>query len=320
MGPFGSDIKTDNFVDTGVPVVRGGNLTDGFHRRRLVLRVSEAKKRTNFENANAFPHKHCDRHRGTFCSGGSNIPERSRFSSGTSCPKARCSLRRTLTSQRRDTCTTFFRSAIGQHALLPTPARPAYPPSLDRRQASVQFAVVPLPSIQVCAFDSLVQTRSTGVAESAGEESRTLAALRDTLLPKAHLWRPPNRGHGEIRSGDLICTSDETPFDQIGYWSEIKLDIIKEFATAYSRILSRQKTPRLHHVYIDAFAGAGVHISKASGEFVPGSPMNTLLVKPPFREYHFIDLDEQKCQPWRLWPRSEKMFRSTTELQPGSAR
>ncbi len=88
--------------------------------------------------------------------------------------------------------------------------------------------------------------------------------------------------------------SEETPFDQIGYWSEIKLDIIKEYATAYSRILSRQKTPRLHHIYIDAFAGAGIHISKVSGEFVPGSPMNALLVKPPFREYHFIDLDEQK--------------------------
>lgn len=29
MGPFGSDIKTDNFVSTGVPVIRGGNLTSG---------------------------------------------------------------------------------------------------------------------------------------------------------------------------------------------------------------------------------------------------------------------------------------------------
>lgn len=89
-------------------------------------------------------------------------------------------------------------------------------------------------------------------------------------------------------------TSREMPFDQIGYWSEVKLDIIKEYATAYSTILSAQKKPSLYHVYIDAFAGAGLHVSKASGEFVPGSPLNALLVKPPFREYHFIDLDEQK--------------------------
>ena len=89
-------------------------------------------------------------------------------------------------------------------------------------------------------------------------------------------------------------TAKEKPFDEIGYWSEIKLDIIKEYAVAYSTILRAQKKPRLYHVYIDAFAGAGVHWSKSSGEFVPGSPTNALLVEPPFREYHFIDLNKQK--------------------------
>lgn len=83
-------------------------------------------------------------------------------------------------------------------------------------------------------------------------------------------------------------------YDEIGYWSEIKLDIIKDYATEYSRILISQKKPRLYHIYIDAFAGAGKHISKKTGTFVPGSPMNALLVKPAFREYHFIDLDKQK--------------------------
>jgi three-Cys-motif partner protein len=89
-------------------------------------------------------------------------------------------------------------------------------------------------------------------------------------------------------------TSRETPYDQVGYWSEVKLDIIKEYAAAYSKILSAQKRPSLEHIYIDAFAGAGVHVSRASGEFVPGSPLNALLVKPQFRQYHFIDLDKQK--------------------------
>lgn len=89
-------------------------------------------------------------------------------------------------------------------------------------------------------------------------------------------------------------TSKEMPFDQIGYWSEVKLDILKEYAVAYSKILGAQKNPTLYHVYIDAFAGAGLHVSKASGKFVPGSPLNALLVKPPFREYYFIDLDKQK--------------------------
>jgi three-Cys-motif partner protein len=83
-------------------------------------------------------------------------------------------------------------------------------------------------------------------------------------------------------------------FDEIGYWSEIKLDIVREYAAAYSRILAAQTKPRLEHVYVDAFAGAGVHISRHTGRFVPGSPLNALLVKPPFRAYHLIDIDGQK--------------------------
>ncbi len=83
-------------------------------------------------------------------------------------------------------------------------------------------------------------------------------------------------------------------FDKIGYWSEIKLEIIKEYAAAYSTILSAQRQPNLYHVYMDAFAGAGVHVSKTTGSFVLGSPLNALLVDPPFREFDFIDLDGDK--------------------------
>ncbi|MCH7517299.1 MAG: three-Cys-motif partner protein TcmP, partial [Bacteroidetes bacterium] len=78
---------------------------------------------------------------------------------------------------------------------------------------------------------------------------------------------------------------------EIGYWSEIKLDIIQEYAHAYSVILNNQKNPRLEHIYIDAFAGALYHMTKIKGELVWGSPLNALLVDPPFCAYHFIDLD-----------------------------
>jgi three-Cys-motif partner protein len=47
-------------------------------------------------------------------------------------------------------------------------------------------------------------------------------------------------------------------------------------------------------VYIDAFAGTGYHLSKTTGEMVLGSPLNALHVRPPFREYHLIDLDGDK--------------------------
>ncbi len=88
-------------------------------------------------------------------------------------------------------------------------------------------------------------------------------------------------------------------YDEIGYWSEIKLEIVQKYAAAYSKILSIQSRPSLYHVYIDAFAGAGQHISKSSGDMVPGSPLNALKIEPPFREYHLIDLDSKKVNSLR---------------------
>ncbi len=75
-------------------------------------------------------------------------------------------------------------------------------------------------------------------------------------------------------------------YDLIGRWSEVKLDILREYAVPYSTILTANN---LYHLYIDGFAGRGSHISRTTGEPVPGSPLNALRANPPFREYHFID-------------------------------
>jgi three-Cys-motif partner protein len=80
--------------------------------------------------------------------------------------------------------------------------------------------------------------------------------------------------------------------DEIGYWSEIKLDIVKRYATEYSRIVSSQG--RFQHWYVDAFSGSGYHRRKQTKEFVLGSPFNALAVEPPFNHYVFIDLDGDK--------------------------
>ena len=69
------------------------------------------------------------------------------------------------------------------------------------------------------------------------------------------------------------------------------VDIIKRYALEYSRILSKGK---LHHVYIDAFAGSGKHISRTTRGTIPGSPQIALDIDPPFKEYYFIDIDGAK--------------------------
>jgi three-Cys-motif partner protein len=95
-------------------------------------------------------------------------------------------------------------------------------------------------------------------------------------------------------------------FDQVGTWSEIKLAIIREYAKAYSTILSAQTSVPFSHVYIDAFAGAGQHISKSSHELIPGSPLNALAIKPRFDEFYLIDIKPEKIDNLRELTGSRK--------------
>ncbi len=85
-------------------------------------------------------------------------------------------------------------------------------------------------------------------------------------------------------------------FDLIGPWTEVKLDILREYAPAYSKIL---RANGFHHSYIDAFAAGGAHVSRTTKEIVPGSPLIALSTDPPFDEYHFIDKDEGRIEQLR---------------------
>ncbi len=81
--------------------------------------------------------------------------------------------------------------------------------------------------------------------------------------------------------------------DVVGFWSEIKLEIVRKYLPAYTTVLCNQRIP-FKTFYIDAFAGSGYHLSKKTGDVVKGSPIIALETNPPFGEYHFIDLDETK--------------------------
>ena len=87
-------------------------------------------------------------------------------------------------------------------------------------------------------------------------------------------------------------------FDEIGYWSEVKLDIVKKYAKAYSTIIAKQQLIKAH-VYVDGFAGAGTHVSKTTGEAVAGSPLNAMNIEPPFSALHFIDLEGRRVSELR---------------------
>lgn len=80
-------------------------------------------------------------------------------------------------------------------------------------------------------------------------------------------------------------------FDEIGDWSELKLEIVEKYGAAYTGAFARNN---LKKYYVDSFSGAGAHILKGTNTIVDGSPVRALRVTPPFDHFFFIDLDKDK--------------------------
>ena len=185
MGPFGSKIKTDNFKPTGVPLVRGSNLKDGFVDDSFAFISSE--KADELRNANAFPGDIVITHRGTLGQVGL-IPEASRF------PRYVVSQSQMLLSVAPGATPRYLydylRSARGQHALLANTSQTGVP-AIARPTASVRAIRFVLPRLEVlAAFDALVGPLYQGKGQRQ-QEADTLGALRDALLPKlmsGELW------------------------------------------------------------------------------------------------------------------------------------
>jgi three-Cys-motif partner protein len=111
---------------------------------------------------------------------------------------------------------------------------------------------------------------------------------------------------------DFCFGDNELPigYDIIGPWTEVKLDILRQYAAPYSRIVTKHG---FYHLYIDAYAAGGSHISRTTGEVVPGSPLIALATEPPFREYHFIDVDATRVDQLK----HHTANRTDTHVHPG---
>jgi three-Cys-motif partner protein len=86
-----------------------------------------------------------------------------------------------------------------------------------------------------------------------------------------------------------VTTAGSVQFDEIGRWSELKLEIVEKYGAAYTNALRNARN--LKKFYIDGYSGAGVHVSRHTGANVEGSPARALKVSPPFDGFYFIDMD-----------------------------
>ncbi|WFN36722.1 restriction endonuclease subunit S [Methanomicrobium antiquum] len=145
MGPFGSDIKSSNFVKSGIPVIRGGNLVDcKFHDEGFVFLTDE--KADELKNSNAFPGDIVFTHRGTLGQV-AIIPKDvkySRYVISQSQMKMSCNPEKANPMY----VYYYFISPFGQHELLKNTSTTGVP-AISRPLTSLKSMRISLPSLQI---------------------------------------------------------------------------------------------------------------------------------------------------------------------------
>ena len=88
-----------------------------------------------------------------------------------------------------------------------------------------------------------------------------------------------------------------TRIDEIGKWSEEKLQLLHKYLSAYARIMNNQKKTWLKaYHYIDAFAASGKARAKDEERYIEGSPVRALQCEPPFDCYWFIERSQRRVK------------------------
>jgi len=179
MGPFGSRITRDNFVEEGVPVIRGGNLTNGFVDKNFVYLTDE--KASELQSANVFPDDIIFTHRGTIGQVGI-IPRKSvhdRYVVSQSQMFLRVNQEITTPSFAHN----YFKFGCGMQRLLCYASQVGVP-AIARPTTSLKSLPILLPNKVVISEFTQVDAIYENKVIACKENIEVLTKLRDTLLPK----------------------------------------------------------------------------------------------------------------------------------------
>ena len=144
MGPFGSNIKVDNFIDLGVPVLNGSNL-QGFKLNENSFNYVSQEKADSLGKANAHRGDVVITHRGTL---GQiiYIPDDSKFEQYViSQSQFRLKLKKDII--RPDFFVYFFHTRLGQHRILMNASQVGVP-ALARPTSTFKDVCIPVPPME----------------------------------------------------------------------------------------------------------------------------------------------------------------------------
>lgn len=180
MGPFGSNIKVSTFVPYGVPIISGNHLRGYFLEEPNYNYITE-EHAEKLKNSIVYPGDIVFTHAG-------NIGQVAMIPEGCDYPKYVLSQRQFYLRCNKEKIlpeyvTLFFHSAEGQHELL-SYANQTGVPSLAQPASNLKKIALPVPPIRVQEEWAILVRQIIAYYQRNRLESRSLAALRDTLLPK----------------------------------------------------------------------------------------------------------------------------------------
>jgi type I restriction enzyme S subunit len=145
MGPFGSNIKVDNFIDFGIPVLNGSNL-QGFKLNEDSFNYVSEEKADSLGKANASRGDVVITHRGTL---GQivYIPLDSKYERYV-ISQSQFRLRLNQNIIRPDFFVYFFHTRIGQHQILMNASQVGVP-ALARPTSTFKEITIPVPPMEI---------------------------------------------------------------------------------------------------------------------------------------------------------------------------
>ena len=169
MGPFGSRIRSENFVERGVPVIRGVNLNaERFNDSDENFVFLTEEKADELKSSNAFPGDIVFTHRGTLGQVGI-IPENARYPRYV-VSQSQMKLSCDPTKAYAPFIFYYFRSPVGQHELLSNRSTTGVP-AIAQPSTTLRAIRLSLPPV---------------------EEQRAIAHILGTLDDKIELNRQLN--------------------------------------------------------------------------------------------------------------------------------
>lgn len=208
MGPFGSNIKVDCFVDKGIPVLNGSNL-EGFELSEKSFRYVTEEKADSLKKANAYKGDVVITHRGTL---GQIVyipqtAQRDRYVISQSQFRVKCN-KKVLPEY----FVYYFHTPIGQHKLLSNASQVGVP-ALARPSSTFQKIEIEIPDLET-------QRKVVKLIGSLQTRIKTNAEINDNLQQQAELlyhkrFETVNRdklpvGWSIVRLGDVATISKKS--------------------------------------------------------------------------------------------------------------